>query len=78
MINAPNHIRVWKFYDAPEELQALSQHGGDEDWLALIPPKYCGDWIGWMESGTSFGVCHVSRHTHPELPGFEIRIGAHA
>jgi len=39
---APNHIRVWAWKDAPEELKALSQHGGDEDWLALLPPKHAG------------------------------------
>lgn len=78
MLNALNHIRVWRFEDAPEELRGLSRHGGDEDWLALIPPKYAGDWIGWMESGTNFGRCDVSEHVHPELPGFVVRIGAHA
>lgn len=39
-MNAPNHIRVWRFDDAPEELRDLSHHGGDEDWLALIPPAF--------------------------------------
>jgi hypothetical protein len=73
----PNHIRVWRWEDAPEELKALSTHGGDEDWVALLPPKFAGEWIGWMEGG-SFGACDTSVHTHPELPGYEVRIGAHA
>jgi hypothetical protein len=77
-MNAPNYIKVWRFYDAPEELRALSTHGGDEDWLALIPPKLASEWIGWLEEGHSFGCCSVSTHSHPELPGYEIRIGAHA
>ena len=77
-MNAPNHIRVWKFEEAPEELKALSTHGGDEDWLALIPPKMSGEWIPWMDDGGPFGCCSVSSHTHPELPGYEVRIGAHA
>jgi hypothetical protein len=77
-MNAPNHIRVWRFRDAPQELQDLSCHGGDEDWLALIPPKLTDDYIGWMESGSSFGCCDVSEHTHPELPGYVVRIGAHS
>lgn len=73
----PNHIRIWRFSDAPEELQQLSEHGGDEDWLALIPPKLADEYIGWMESGTAFGCFQVSEHQHPELPGYLIRIGAH-
>lgn len=75
--DAPQHIRVWAWEDAPQELRALSGHGGDEDWVALLPPKHAGRWIGWMDSGSSFGCCDVSTHTHPELPGYEVRIGAH-
>ena len=76
--DAPQHIRVWAWEDAPQELRALSGHGGDEDWVALLPPKHAGRWIGWMDSGSSFGCFDVSTHTHPELPGYEVRIGAHA
>lgn len=71
-------IRIWSWEDAPQQLKDLSEHGGDEDWLALLPPKHAFGWIGWLESGTSFGCCDVSRHTHPDFPGYEIRIGAHA
>lgn len=75
----PKHIRVWSFYDAPEELRNLSNHGGDEDWLALIPPSLADSYIPWMEAGhAGFGVCDVSTHQHPELPGFVVKIGAHA
>lgn len=77
-VNAPKHIRVWQFEDAPEELRSLSRHGGDEDWLALVPPALSDAWIPWLESGRGFGVCDVSRHEHPELPGFVVFIGAHA
>lgn len=76
-MNTPNHIRVWEFHDAPEELRELSGHGGDEDWLALIPPKLAGDYIPWIEDGP-FGRCCVSKHVHPELPGYVVKIGAHA
>jgi len=30
-------ILVWSFYDAPEELRSLSEHGGDEEWIVAIP-----------------------------------------
>jgi len=76
-LRAPNHIRVWRWEDAPEELRMLSDHGGDEDWVALLPPKLAYEYILWLKEGT-FGICDVSSHTHPELPGYEVRIGAHA
>lgn len=78
MINTPNHIRVWRFEDAPQELRDLSPHGGDEDWIALIPPRLADAWIGWLESGSSFGYGSVSEHSHPELPGYVVKIGAHS
>lgn len=31
---------IWDFYDAPEPLQALSENGGDEDWLVVVPKQY--------------------------------------
>ena len=67
-------IKVWSFYDAPEEYQKLSGHGGDEDWLALLPPGI--EQPLWAESGTSFGVCDVSSHPLPS--GQTVLIGAHA
>lgn len=77
MTTTPNHIRVWRFQDAPEELRALSTNGGDEDWLALIPPLLVDAWIPWMEA-PSFGCRNTLSYQHPELPGYVIRIGAHA
>ncbi len=70
------YIQVWRFRDAPEELQALSCHGGDEDWLAVVPPGLANDWLGWMDEGTPFGCCSVSEHALPD--GSIVRIGAHA
>ena len=68
-------IKVWDWDEAPEELKALSPHGGDEDWVALVPKHLADRHIGWLESG-SFGCCDISRH---ELPnGDVVRIGAHA
>ena len=67
-------IRVWRFYDAPEELRALSQHGGDEDWLAVVPPALCCAWLPWLE-GRQFGE-DVS--THALADGSRVYIAAHA
>lgn len=70
-------IKVWSWNTAPEELKKLSRHGGDEDWVAFIPDSIYEEdsYIGWMESGTSFGCCDVSFHRI--LNGF-VRIGAHS
>ncbi len=70
-------IKVWRFHEAPEEYQALSPHGGDEDWVALIPTSSNpNDYYPWMEKGSPFGVCDVSEHELPD--GSVIRIGAHS
>lgn len=68
-------IQVWAFDDAPGELQKLSGHGGDEDWLALVPKAYVGRWIPWLEEGP-FGSCSVSIHELPD--GSTVHIGAHS
>ena len=65
---------IWSFYDAPGELRCLSEHGGDEDWIALLPADM--NQPSWMESGTSFGCCDVSEHELPD--GRRVFIGAHA
>lgn len=72
------YIRVWAFEDAPQYLQKLSPHGGDEDWLALVPMrlmrKYpCG--ISWLEAGTQFGCCDVSKK---RVGDHYVFIGAHS
>ena len=74
-MNEDKMIRVWEFYEAPKELQELSPHGGDEDWLAVLPAVYkdrCDpDWIN-----ERFGCCRISGHELPD--GRQVRIGAHA
>lgn len=69
-------ILVWSFDDAPEEYRALSPHGGDEDWLALIPADLNDAYIPWMETGSTFGCCDVSEHNLAD--GRQVRIGAHS
>ena len=71
-----DRIVVFAFDQAPRALRALSNHGGDEDWLAIVPPRFRGQYIGWLQEGSSFGCCSVSEH---ELPsGHVVHIGAHA
>lgn len=67
-------IKVWYWNDAPEHLKSLSQHGGDEDWVALVPPNY-PHYIPWLYSD-SFGACgDVSEHKTDEGT---VYIGAHS
>ncbi len=73
-------ILVWAFDEAPPEYQAISPHGGDEDWLALVPASFYerhgeGGTPFWLEHG-SFGSCDIS---HAVLDsGDHVFIGAHA
>lgn len=71
-------ISVWRYDDAPKWMRDLSPHGGDEDWIAHVPACHRpeDDAIRWLDSGTAFGVCDVSRH--PQSDGSCIYIGAHA
>lgn len=69
-----NTIYVWRFCDAPTEYKSLSPHGGDEDWVALVPPGMMTP--SWMESGTRFGVCDIEEINMED--GSTLVIGAHA
>lgn len=40
-------ITVWEFYEAPEFVQRLSTHGGDEDGIVWIPTGVRAPW--WVE-----------------------------
>lgn len=68
-------ILVWPWDDAPESLKALSTHGGDEDWVAHVPPHFANMYISWIHS-SAFGCCDVSMHEIAD--GSIVFIGAHA
>lgn len=77
----PECLQVWKFEDAPEEFRALSTSGGDEDWLALVPPGMADGsrelwWMHWYPNDQSRGNLQVAKH--PKFPDLEIWIGSHA
>ena len=74
----PRAIIVWDFEDAPPELKALSTHGGDEDWLALVPMQMADRYIGWMTE-PAFGCCSVEDHfADSQRIRYQVVIGAHA
>lgn len=67
-------ILIWRFDDAPGELQALSTNGGDEDWVALLPAAMKDEWIPWLDVD-AFGCCSRDRY---EYDGRTVIIGSHA
>ncbi len=77
--HAAEPIRVWRFDDAPEELRALSTNGGDEDWLAVLPTYLKDEYVGWLQSGTSFGCCRVEEIAYIyEGRSVCVAVGSHA
>jgi hypothetical protein len=64
-------IRVWSWKDAPDEYKALSNHGGDEDWVALIPCDLPDLWVR-----LPFDAIYMSSHNVGLLG--TVYIGAHA
>ncbi len=72
-------IKIWKFHDAPKEFRAMSVAGGDEDYLALIPPNYSEDYFGFLDS-ESFGCCSIDEFKIEKgmYKGYTVLIGTHA
>ena len=74
-----NCIKIYPFDKAHNDLRALSQNGGDEDWVIVIPKdlwEFCvfnDDYVagfGWLE-------IH-EEHTINEYKNFVIVIASHA
>lgn len=66
-------VRIWKWWEAPGELRNLSDHGGDEDWVCLIPKEMAHDYLPFADA---LGICRVSEHFLTD--GRKVLIGAHA
>lgn len=67
-------IEIWAFEDAAKELQDLSPHGGDEDYIVILRNDDCS--IAYqLEGGSFLGDDHWTKH---EYGGEVIWIGAHA
>lgn len=65
------HAVVWFWEDSPLALRRYSGHGGDEDWVALVPAAY-GEprWVDAM------GICDVQEIKLNE--DWYLYIGAHS
>ena len=68
-------IMVWPFYEAPEIYRSLSEHGGDEDYIAVIPSGLNIDsYVRWLEApyfANDVQIVHLNN-------GDVVYIGAHA
>ncbi|KHF40717.1 hypothetical protein [Halalkalibacter okhensis] len=70
-------ITVYYFRDAPDQLKNLSNNGGDEDWIAIVPKEF-HEWHGeidWINSW-GFGSCHVDKYILDN--GDKVFIGCHS
>lgn len=75
-------ITLWPFYEGPEEYQALSPHGGDEDWIMFVPDDLLS--VACGHSTVAFklepirraiGICDTTDH---RVEGGTVFIGAHS
>jgi hypothetical protein len=71
-------IMVWPFQAAPQDLKDLSDNGGDEDWLVLVPPGLVEEFLrygvpSWVDA---MGACGVDEHTL--VDGSKVFIASHA
>lgn len=70
-------IRLWRFDDAPEWMQSLSQNGGDEDWVAHVPNESVNTDGPWNRSTHDwFGCAGIEHYLQPD--GSIVHIGSHA
>lgn len=67
-------MQVWRFDDAPEELRRLSRHGGDEDWVVMVPAGY--EPVTAMNLVERLTVSDSEVHIQPD--GSAVYITAHA
>jgi len=70
------HIKLWLWKDAPEWLRRMSDNGGDEDYVVMIPPELTDEWLPFFQEGTSFGCCCVQEIMLQD--GSKVLIGCHS
>jgi hypothetical protein len=68
-------FQIWHYRDAPNDWPALSENGGDEDWIAFVPSGFPYGEPLFVGEGSTFGCCTVERH---EVEGGVVLIGCHA
>lgn len=74
--NDPGLIRIWGFHDAPEPFCSFMNQGGDEDWLALVPPSHSESYLSWLDEGSTFVVCNREEKLLPS--GCRLIVSTHS
>lgn len=68
-------ITIWRYEDAPSDLQALADDG-KAGWVALVPRTYSDKYdLWWLEHIDSLNG--PAKHPHPSLSKYQVWIGAH-
>lgn len=73
-----NAVLCWDFHKAPQCFRDLSDHGGDEDFLVIVPPKVKDT---YLHSRLHDNLMCASPSTHPvetSFGEFNVLIFAHA
>ena len=73
LMELDSNMHLWHFHDAPEEYRALSDHGGDEDYILFVPDNI--DTPYWAHDTGPLGTCAVQT---AKVMGGTIYIGAHS
>lgn len=69
-------IKIWRFSGAPDQYQQMSEHGGDEDYIALVPVQYRDEHIVWRIE--ELGLLGRSSTDKYETQEGDVYIGAHS
>jgi hypothetical protein len=67
-------VEIWHFDTAPQELQDLSTHGGDEDYIVITRDENNSVYY-LLEGGGFMSIDHWVMYEHN---GEQVWIGAHA
>jgi hypothetical protein len=65
-------IVVWPFEHAPKMYRSMSDNGGDEDWVAVVPPMEVYPW--WLDK---LDTCEEPQ-VYEIADGYKVYIGSHA
>lgn len=69
-------IKIWRFRDAPEEYRELSEHGGDEDFVMLVPSALVDEFL--IDRVVDLGLLGCSSTDKYERLEGHVFIGAHS
>ncbi len=72
-----NYILIYEFDDAPQNLQMLSIHGGDEDYVVIIPNYILEKNDNYIMMFEGMGFYSKQVAYHEDYPDCTIYISSH-